>query len=103
MLDIIGTIYTPGTYDAEGNVITKPTPTPGWHVNSPQPIEGWDAYKVEPATPLRVFAGHTTHFYSFADEAAFTAAAIEAGLIQPEPEPEPEMAGLIQPEPEVAE
>ena len=90
MLDIIGTIYTPGTYDAEGNVITEPTPIPGWHVNSPQPIEGWDAYKVEPATPLRVYAGHETFFYSFADEAEFTAKAIEAGLIQPEPEAETE-------------
>ena len=90
MLDIIGTIYTPGTYDAEGNVITEPTPIPGWHVNSPQPIEGWDAYKVEPATPMRVFAGYTTHFYAFDDEAVFTAAAIEAGLIQPEPEAETE-------------
>lgn len=63
-----------------------------WHVNSPQPIDGWDAYKVEPATPMRVFAGHTTYFYMFDDEAAFTAAAIEAGLIQPEPEAEPEAA-----------
>ena len=37
-----------------------------------------------PATPLRVCAGHETFFYSFADEAEFTAKAIEAGLI-PDP------------------
>lgn len=84
MLDIIGTIYEPGTYDAEGNELTPPVAIPGWHVNTQHPVEGWDAYKVEPATPLRVFAGHPTHCYVFADEAAFTAAAIEAGLIQPE-------------------
>ena len=84
MLDIIGTIYTPGTYNAKGNVITEPTPIPGWHVNSPQAIEGWADYRVTPATPLRVYAGHETFFYSFADEAEFTAKAIEAGLI-PDP------------------
>ena len=88
MLDIIGTIYTPGTYDAEDNELTPPVAIPGWHVNSPHPVEGWEAFKVHPATPLRVYAGHETFFYSFADEAEFTAKAIEAGLIQPETEAE---------------
>ena len=81
MLDIIGTIYKPGTYDAEGNELTPPVAIPGWHVNSPHAIEGWDDYRVTPATPLRVYAGHETVFYSFADEAEFTAKAIEAGLL----------------------
>ena len=96
MLDIIGAIYTPGEYDSEGNVITEPTPIPGWHVNSPQAIEGWDDYRVTPATPLRVFAGHETFFYSFVDEAEFTAKAVEVGLL-PAPELETPPTRLARP------
>lgn len=73
MLDIIGTMYEPGTYDAEGNELTAAVELPGWHVNSPQPMAEWAAYQVEPATPRRVFAGHPTWFYVFPDQAAFEA------------------------------
>jgi len=71
MFDIIGTLYTPGTYDDEGNELTPPFPLDGWHVNSPFPVEGWEQYQVEPSTPRRVFAGHPTHCYVFPDEATF--------------------------------
>lgn len=85
-MDIIGTIYTPAVLDAEGNVVTEPQAIPGWHINAPAEVEGWEAYQVFPETPMRVYAGHETVCYSFPDEAAFTAAAIEAGLL-PAPEP----------------
>lgn len=32
-MDIIGIIYTGGTYDSEGNVITPPVASPGYHCN----------------------------------------------------------------------
>ena len=31
MIDVIGTIYTAGTYDEEGNIITPPEPIPGYY------------------------------------------------------------------------
>jgi hypothetical protein len=83
MYDIIGTLYTPGTYDDEGNELTPPVALPGWHVNSPHPVEGWEQYQVEPSSPRRVFAGHPTYCYVFPDEATFDA------IVNP-PVPEPE-------------
>ena len=96
MLDIIGTIYTPGEYDSEDNVITAPVALSGYHVNSPQAIEGWEQYRITPETPMRVFAGHETFFYSFVDEAEFTAKAIEVGLL-PAPELETPPTRLARP------
>lgn len=84
-MDIIGTIYTPAVLDAEGNVTTEPQAIPGWHINMPEAVAGWEQHQVFPETPMRVYAGHETVCYSFQDEAAFTAAAIEAGLL-PAPE-----------------
>ena len=57
-LDVVGTIYRAGTFDAEtGEVITPPTARPGWHVNYVGDLpDGWDAYLVEPKHPSRVFA-----------------------------------------------
>jgi len=81
MFDIIGTLYTPGTYDDEGNELTPPVPLAGWHVNSPFPVEGWEQYQVTPTSPRRVFAGHPTFCYVFPDEATFDA------LVNP-PQPE---------------
>jgi hypothetical protein len=73
-LDVLGTLYT-----------TDETPTalPGWHVNSPWPVAGWEAYKVTPTTPRRVFAGAPTHCYTFESEAAFLEAAATADLSAP--------------------
>jgi hypothetical protein len=57
-LDVVGTIYRSGTFDIEtGEMITPPTPRPGWHVNYIGTLpDGWDAYVVEPQRPSRVFA-----------------------------------------------
>ena len=57
-LDVVGVIYRAGTFDTEtGEVITPPTPRPGWHVNYIGTLpDGWDAYVVEPLRPSRVFA-----------------------------------------------
>lgn len=74
MLDVIGTLYS-----------TDETPVlvPGWHVNSPWPVAGWEAYKVSPTTPRRVFAGAPTHCYTFESEVAFLEAAAGADLSAP--------------------
>lgn len=84
-MDIIGIMYQPATVDAEGNEVTPAIALPGWHVNTPEPVEGWEDKQVTPATPMRVYGGHATYFYSFASEDEFTAMAIEAGLL-PAPE-----------------
>ena len=56
-LDEIGTIYEGGTYDAEGEVITPPTPLTGWHVNTAGIApEAWDEFRVTPQSPARVWA-----------------------------------------------
>lgn len=58
-LDVIGTIYEGGEYDAEGTVISPPVAVPGWHVNmagSTVPPE-FEPYVIErPEHPYRVFA-----------------------------------------------
>lgn len=56
-LDILGTIYEGGTYDAEGVVITPPTALSGWHVNYiGEPPDGWEEFLVTPQHPARVWA-----------------------------------------------
>lgn len=87
MYDIIGTLYEPGTYDAEGNELTAPVAKPGWHVNKPFPVEGWEKYQVAPKSPHRVFAGHPTFCYVFPDQATFDA------IVNP-PQPEPASSQL---------
>lgn len=79
-IDVIGTLYNPGTYDAQGNELTAPVALPGWHVNTSYPVSAWAAKRVTPATPRRVFGGATTIFYTFADKAEFDAAASALGI-----------------------
>jgi hypothetical protein len=67
MIDIIGTIYDPGTYDEEGNELTPPVAQPGYHVNVIQLTDAMLSYVVEPATPSRTFAGQDTYYLRFAD------------------------------------
>jgi hypothetical protein len=67
MIDIIGTIYTPGTYDTEGNELTPPVEQDGYHVNTVILIPDMEPYQIEPATPRRVFAGQETFCLKFAD------------------------------------
>lgn len=77
--DIIGTISQGGEWDDEGNVVTAPTVLPGWHVNAPAPVEGWEAYLLDPqpSTPFRVYAGHTPVCYLFPDEETFNSLVTE--------------------------
>ena len=57
-LDVIGPIYTGGSYDPEtGDVIEPPTLLEGWHVNLVGVLpEGWEQYAVFPKNPTRVWA-----------------------------------------------
>jgi hypothetical protein len=60
-IDEIGIITEGGTYDAEGNVITPPTPLNGWHVNTAGIApEAWDEFLVVVNTPSRIFFGGPT-------------------------------------------
>lgn len=56
------------SWDDEG------TPTAylqGYHVNAPEPVPGWEQYRVYPKQPSRVYAGCEPVCYRFADEAEF--------------------------------
>lgn len=56
-LDPVGTIWTPGTYDAQGNQLTAPVAQSGWHVNLIGALPDAAAqYAVVPTSPVRVFA-----------------------------------------------
>lgn len=80
MIDILGTLYTPGKYDSDMQVITAPVALPGYHVNTPTAVAEWSAFEVTPNAPRRVFGGHVTYFYSFTNEAEFLAQRTAAGL-----------------------
>ena len=56
-LDVIGPIYTGGTFDPDtGEVITPPVLLSGWHVNYIGELpEGWAEYAVSPEQPVRVW------------------------------------------------
>jgi hypothetical protein len=71
VLDAVGTLYTPGEYGAEGEVITAPEVLPGYHINATKPVAEWAEFKVTPSTPRRGFSGCPTYYYSFADEDEF--------------------------------
>ena len=57
-LDVIGIISRGGQWDIEtGDVIVPPEVLDGWHLNYQGPLpDGWDAYAVHPANPVRVWA-----------------------------------------------
>jgi hypothetical protein len=56
-LDPVGTIWTPGTVDAQGNQLTAPVALQGWHVNLIGAVPSSAAqYVIDPASPVRVFA-----------------------------------------------
>ena len=81
-----------GPLDVIGKLFTQPetgpaAELPGWHVNAPWPIAGWDAYKITPSTPRRVFSGQATVFYTFGAEADFLLALETADLSHPPPVP----------------
>jgi hypothetical protein len=69
VLDVVGTLYNPGVY--AGEEITPPEALPGYHINATKPVTEWELFKVVPELPRRVFGGHETHYYRFADEQEF--------------------------------
>lgn len=92
-LDVIGTLYTPGTYDAQGEELTPPVALPGWHVNTTHPVGAWAAKRVTPVTPQRVFGGGQTVCYTFDDQADYVAMSNGVDFYAPAPE---EVAARIQ-------
>ena len=78
MIDVLGQLFTPGTYDSEGNVITPPEPLPGFHVNAVCTIPAFTPYIITPTTPVRTFgdAAHTV-FLRFTDRAEWLSLGIE--------------------------
>jgi hypothetical protein len=93
-LDVLGTIYDMPPLDAPGKPTAAPKALPGWHVNSPWPIAGWQAWHVTPGSPRRIFGGGTTAHYTFADEAEFLSALRKADLTEPPPPPDPKLVGV---------
>jgi hypothetical protein len=88
-MDIIGIMHAPTgetNQDEDGNAVPVMAAVAGYHVNTPEPVESWAARRITPNSPSRVYAGHATCFYVFADEAEFTAMAIDAGLIEAQAE-----------------
>lgn len=86
-IDPIGTLYLPESAQ----------PLHGWHVNATHPVAGWEAWRVTPAEPLRVFAGVPTVFYVFPDQAQFAQALQAAALEQHPPAPVPGDPAAIEP------
>lgn len=66
-LDIIGTLY------ADAPEGYQPDALPGYNVNATHPVSGWEAQRVTPATPRRIFGGIPTVFYTFDDKESFDA------------------------------
>ena len=66
-LDIIGKMYEI-TGDAENPTVTE---LEGWHVNTTEEVEEWEAYKVNPSHKRRVFAGVEKFCYLFQSEIHF--------------------------------
>lgn len=81
-MDIIGKIYahTGNMLQTDEGDVPEMALLPGWHVNYWEPVPAWSDYEVTPSTPNRMYAGHVTFYYRFADEAEFMAKAKEAGL-----------------------
>jgi len=72
--DIIGRIPSAlPTYDEEGNELTTLEWADGYHINTPEPIPGWEQFRIPtPETPYRVYAGGIMPVcYRFESEAQF--------------------------------
>jgi len=93
-LEVLGTLYAAPVVDANGMPVGQPDALPGWHVNAPWPIAAWQAWRVTPKQPRRVFGGGVTVHYTFADKAEFLAALQTADLTEPPPAPDPKMVGI---------
>lgn len=84
-MNIIGKIIDqPATLDDDGNVISEATFFSGFHVNTDHEITEWEAYRVYPKNPQRVYWGAETYHYRFESEAAFDRAHV-AVFGEPDP------------------
>lgn len=86
-MDIIGKIYasTGNMAQTDEGDVPEMALVPGWHVNYWEPVPAWADHKVDPSSPDRMYAGHETFYYRFADKAEFIEKAKEAGLwVEPE-------------------
>lgn len=85
--DVIGRIpASDPQLDENGNVLVAATWLPGWHVNAPEPVTEWEAYRCDPqpTTPYRVYAGGVTPVcYVFPDEATFLQECPDYGIEDP--------------------
>lgn len=55
-LSIIGPMYTGGTFDVLGAVVTPPVQVPGFHVNALGVLPAsWAPYQIAVSSPSRVF------------------------------------------------
>ena len=72
-IDVIGFMYSGGTYDLEGNELTPAIQLAGWHVNTIPAVPEWDSCRVTPTSKRRIFLGMEpeTCCYVFADEAIY--------------------------------
>lgn len=93
-LDVLGTLYDMPPTDDKGRPTAAPKALPGWHVNAPWAIKGWDAWRVTPKAPRRTFGGGITVHYTFADEPQFMGALVKADLSEPLPPPDPKLLGI---------
>jgi len=80
-LDVLGLLLQPGATEED-----PPTALPGWHVNASAPVQAWEARRVYPAQPRRVFGGGETVFYTFPSQADYEAALPAAVLERPDEE-----------------
>lgn len=93
-LEVLGTLFDMPPLDAKGKPTAAPTALPGWHVNSPWPIAGWQAWRVTPKAPRRIFGGGVTVHYTFTDESQFVTELAKADLSEPLPPPDPKLVGV---------
>lgn len=76
-IDVIGLIFEPTgnmISDGEGGEYPEQAPIVGWHVNTSEPVEAWEQYRVTPTAPRRVYTGLEPVCYAFPDEATYLTA-----------------------------
>lgn len=55
-IDWLGTLYTQGEYDENGEVVVAPVARDGYHFNTPVIIPELEAWRVTPQNPSTVYA-----------------------------------------------
>lgn len=74
-IDVIGFLFSAGTYDAEGNELTPAIQLEGWHVNTIPAVPEWASLRINPTNKRRIFAGafDETCCYVFPSEESYLA------------------------------